>query len=66
VDWGHFGYMLVGKAKRPLMAFVMVLSFSRKIFLRFYLNQQMANFLRGHEGAFQSFSGIPRVLLYDN
>jgi transposase len=66
VDWGHFGYVMIGKAKRPLMAFVMVLSFSRKIFLRFYLNQQMANFLHGHEAAFNAFGGVPRVLLYDN
>ena len=66
VDWGHFGYVTIGKAKRPLIAFVMVLSYSRKIFLRFYLNQQMSNFLRGHEAAFQAFGGVPRVLLYDN
>lgn len=66
VDWGHFGYITVGRAKRPLMAFVMTLSYSRKIFLRFYLNQQMANFLRGHEAAFQAWNGLPRVLLYDN
>jgi len=26
VDWGHFGHLQVGRAKRPLMAFVMVLS----------------------------------------
>lgn len=38
VDWGHFGHMSIGKASRPLMAFVMVLSYSRKIFLHFYLN----------------------------
>lgn len=66
VDWGHFGHITIGKARRPLMAFVMVLSFSRKIFLRFYLNCQLANFLRGHEAAFAYFNGIPRVLLYDN
>lgn len=66
VDWGHFGYVEIGKARRPLMAFVMVLSYSRKIFLRFYLNQQMANFLRGHEAAFNEWQGVPRVLLYDN
>ncbi len=66
VDWGHFGHVTLGKAKRPLMAFVMVLSFSRKIFLRFYLNQRMANFLRGHEAAFKDWGGVPRVLLYDN
>lgn len=66
VDWGHFGHIEIGRAKRPLMAFVMVLSYSRKIFLRFYLNAQMANFLRGHVAAFDAFGGIPKVLLYDN
>lgn len=66
VDWGHFGYITIGKAKRPLMAFVMVLSFSRKIYLRFYLNQRTENFLRGHEAAFQAYGGLPRVILYDN
>lgn len=66
IDWGHFGHVTIGRARRPVMAFVMVLSYSRKIFLRFYLNQQMANFLRGHEAAFTAFHGIPRVCLYDN
>lgn len=66
VDWGHFGHLTVGQAKRPLMAFVMVLSWSRQIFLRFYLNQQMCNFLRGHEAAFECWQGLPKVLLYDN
>ena len=32
VDWGHFGHVHIGRAKRPLMAFVMVLSWSRQIF----------------------------------
>ena len=66
VDWGHFGHMTIGDAKRPLMAFVMVLSYSRKIFLHFYLNARTENFLRGHELAFNYFSGVPRVALYDN
>lgn len=66
VDWGHFGHMSIGDAKRPLMAFVMVLSYSRKVFLHFYLNARTENFLRGHELAFNYFSGVPRVALYDN
>lgn len=66
VDWGHFGHIQIGKARRPLMAFVMVLSWSRKIFLHFYLNQQMENFLRGHIAAFEAWDGLPKVLLYDN
>ncbi len=48
------------------MAFVMVLSYSRRIFVRFFLDAQMANFLRGHEAAFRAWNGLPRVLLYDN
>lgn len=66
VDWGHFGHLMIGRAKRPLMAFVMVLSYSRKVFLRFYLNQRLANFLHGHVSAFDAFGGSPRVCLYDN
>ena len=66
VDWGHFGHVTIGRAKRPVMAFVMVLSYSRKIFCHFYLNAQQENFLRGHQSAFEAFGGIPRVLLYDN
>lgn len=66
VDWGHFGHIDIGKARRPLMAFVMVLSYSRKIFLQFYLDARMANFLRGHEAAFTAWNGVPRILLYDN
>ncbi|MCB1710335.1 MAG: IS21 family transposase, partial [Halioglobus sp.] len=66
VDWGHFGSVQIGRAKRPLMAFVMVLSWSRQIFLRFYLNQRMESFLRGHVAAFDAWGSLPRVLLYDN
>lgn len=65
-DWGHFGKMVIGRASRPLMAFVMVLSYSRHIFLRFFLNARMENFLAGHLGAFTAWQGIPRVILYDN
>ena len=66
VDWGHFGHFQIGRARRPLMAFVMVLSHSRQIFLRFFLDARMENFLRGHVGAFAAWGGSPRVLLYDN
>jgi len=66
VDWGHFGHITIGKARRPLMAFVMVLSYSRQLFVKFYLNHRMGNFLRGHRAAFNTFGGVPRVILYDN
>jgi transposase len=66
VDWGHFGQLAIGRARRKLMAFVMVLSYSRQIFLRFFPDARMENFLRGHVAAFTAWGGVPRVLLYDN
>ena len=66
VDWGHFGHLQIGRAKRPLMGFVIVLSYSRRVFLRFCLNAQMDSFLRGHVEAFAAFGGLARTLLYDN
>lgn len=66
VDWGYFGKVKVGNAERRLMGFVMVLSWSRQIFLRFFLNDRMESFLRGHIDAFEDWGGVPRVILYDN
>lgn len=66
IDWGHFGEIQIGRARHKLMAFVAVLSYSRRIFLRFYLGAQMENFLRGHVAAFTAWESVPRVLLYDN
>jgi transposase len=65
-DWAHFGKLQVGRALRPLVAFVMVLSYSRAVFLRFFLGLHLSNFLRGHEHAFSRWGGSPRVILYDN
>jgi transposase len=66
VDWGHFGTLRVGQATRRLFAFVMVLSYSRQMFVRFYLGQSLSLFLDGHQQAFELLGGVPRVLLYDN
>lgn len=66
VDWAHFGHLEIGRARRPLMAFVMVLSWSRQLFVRFYLNARFENFLRGHVEAYTAWGGVPRVHLYDN
>ncbi len=66
VDWAHFGHLKIGKADRPLMAFVMTLSYSRRIFLHFSLNARMDSFLGGHVLAFEAWGGVPRVILSDN
>src|SRR5262249_12510227 len=49
-----------------LSAFVLTLTFSRWIFLRFFLDQTLESFLRGHVYAFADLRGCPRHLLYDN
>ena len=66
VDWAHFGKIKIGKAERRLLAFVMVLSWSRMIFLQFYLGDATPNFLRGHVDAFNCWGSSPRKILYDN
>lgn len=66
VDWAHFGKVKIGRAERALLAFVAVLAYSRRIFLRFFLGQRIENFLRGHVLAFAAWGGLPRVLIYDN
>lgn len=66
IDWGHFGKLRVGNADRPLMGFFAVLSWSRAVFLRFFLDARMSSFLLGHQAAFLAWAGCPRVCLYDN
>jgi transposase len=66
VNWTQFDHLALGRARCPLMAFIMVLSYSRRIFLRFFLNSRMENFLRGHVQAFESWPGVPRIIVYDN
>jgi len=65
-DWAHFGQVTVGRAQRTLSCFVITLSYSRALYLEFFFDQTMENFLRGHVHAFEAWSGQPRVILYDN
>jgi transposase len=66
VDWASFGHVTIGTARRALSAFVLTLTYSRWIFLRFFLDQSLQNFLRGRVYAFADLHGSSRHLLYDN
>jgi transposase len=66
VDWASFGHVMIGAARRALSAFLLTLTFSRWFFLRFFLDQSLENFLRGHVYAFGDLQGVPRYCLYDN
>ncbi|HEU0090828.1 MAG TPA: IS21 family transposase, partial [Vicinamibacteria bacterium] len=57
VDWASFGHVTIGAARRALSAFVLTLTYSRWIFLRFFLDQSLENFLRGHVYAFADLQG---------
>jgi transposase len=66
VDWGEFGTIGVGATRRRLSFFLMVLCYSRRMYLEFTVSQQMEFFLACHENAFAAFAGVPRRLMVDN
>lgn len=66
VDWAHFGKVRVGRAERPLVAFVLVLGYCRALFVRFFHDLTTPSFLEGHVRAFDAIGGVPRRILYDN
>lgn len=66
VDWADFGKVQVGKAVRRLSAFVLTLSHSRGLYVEFFFDQTLPNFLTGHVRAFEQMGGVPRILLTDN
>src|SRR6266403_4022773 len=66
VDWAHFGEVQVGRARRRRSCFLITLSYSRALYLEFFFDQTLENFLRGHVHAFEAWSGTPRITLYDN
>jgi transposase len=66
VDWADFGSVTFGKHQRKLSAFVMTLSHSRMIFLKFFYGMKMREFKQGHMDAFEFFEGVPGKVLHDN
>lgn len=66
-DWAYCG-RFPDKAGRviPIYAFVMVLSFSRMLFVRFTTSMKVSELIRSHLEAFTFFGGWPEQILYDN
>jgi len=65
---GHQAQVDFGEFKFPWgkrYALVVVLGYSRLLWLRFYERQDMRTLLRGLEEAFAFFCGVPRELLFD-
>lgn len=66
VDWGSFGTVRVGETSRRLSFFVMVLCYSRQMYLEFTVSQTMEHFLAAHVNAFAAFGGVPSKIMVDN
>lgn len=67
VDWGVYGSVPVGQSRRKLSFFVMVLCYSRLMYVEFTLSQQMEQFLACHQHAFAYFGDrVPEKIMVDN
>jgi transposase len=66
VDFGYFTYRTPDGTRRQVYAFVMVLSWSRAIYVEFIRRADVATFIRCHLNAFRVFGGVPERCLYDN
>jgi transposase len=65
-DWGSFGSVPVGSTARRLSFFVMVLCYSRMMYLEFTLSESMEQFLAAHRHAFEFFQSVPARVMIDN
>ncbi len=67
VDWAEIGYFLdEDGSSRKIYAFLMVLSYSRMLFVEFVTDISTESLIACHQKAFAYFSGYTRRILYDN
>jgi hypothetical protein len=66
VDWGSAGFLPVGSTRRRLSFFVMVLCYSRRLYVEFTLAQTQEHFLACHQHAFEYFNSVPAEVMVDN
>jgi transposase len=66
VDWGQFGSIPVGNTTRRLSFFVMVLCYSRMMYVEFTVSETMEHFLAAHANAFEFFAAVPARCMVDN
>jgi len=65
VDWGSYGSVRVGSTSRKLSFFIMVLCYSRMMYVEFTVSQSMEHFMACHQNAF-NLLGIPKRIMVDN
>jgi transposase len=66
-DWAEVGrYPQPDGTNARVYAFVMVLGYSRYLYVEFTRSMTLATLIRCHQNAFAFFGGWPRRILYDN
>jgi transposase len=67
VDFAQFQVVFTDEPSAPRIVwlFSMVLGYSRLIWARFVLHQDLATLLRCHVAAFEALGGVPHEVLYD-
>jgi transposase len=66
VDWGFAGLMPVGATRRRVSFFVMVLCYSRRLYVEFTLSEKLEHWLACHQSAFTYFQGVSHAVMVDN
>ncbi len=66
VDWGSWDMLDIGNARRRISFFVMVLGYSRMMYVEFTVSQNQEHFLGAHQRAFAFFGGVPQKIMCDN
>ena len=66
LDWGYFGTITYGNARRKLYAFAITESYSRMLYVEFTHSQKQAVLHQCLLNAFSFFNGTPRKVVVDN
>lgn len=66
IDFGQCWYEAPDGRRKSVWAFVMVLSWSRAMYVEFVQRADLVTFIRCHLNAFAYLGGIPERCLYDN
>jgi transposase len=66
IDWGEYGSIAVGSTRRRLSFFLMVLCYSRLMYLEFTVSQTMEHFLACHQNAWAAFGGVVSRVMVAN
>ena len=67
VDWGEMPTPVLWQGNWcKVNVFVMVLCYSRLLYIEFSLSTKLWDFLRCHQNALRTFGGTPKCCVYDN